>query len=248
MLGALEGGCEILEETWGTFVVNPEFYRIHEANCLWLRALPPGGLAEALARADAVFRPPGIGDRTVIVEDSALAERLRPAMQERGFTAKRSYVMVAQRPPSLAGDPDIMMRPVRDQATRDDHDAIAGLIHEEAGFDHETSHQFLALHWRRVAALGREVTMAYLEGRPAGYVLLDDIDGVGVIQEVATAPDMRKRGVAATLTLFARKRAEQRGLDPLALTALTEDTVWKMYERLGFDRAGALERFLRPGR
>lgn len=245
MLASLEGGCEVIEEPWGVLVVNPEFHLVHMANFLWLRELPSGGVEDALRRADELFRPYTIRHRTVFVEDARLAERLSPVLSALGFTAKPSHVMVARRPSEIVANPDVALRPARDQATRDDHDAIAGLLHEEQGYDHEVSHQLLSLQWRRVAALGREVYVGYLGGEPAGNVALDDLGGVGLVQQVETAPEMRRRGVAATMGLAMRQRADDKGLEPLALETPVADTTWEMYERLGFDRIGRLYEFLR---
>ena len=50
VLATLETACEVMEEPWGTFVVNPEFHLIHMANFLWLRTLPSGGVAAVVRR------------------------------------------------------------------------------------------------------------------------------------------------------------------------------------------------------
>jgi GNAT superfamily N-acetyltransferase len=137
------------------------------------------------------------------------------------------------------------VRPARDQATRDDHDAIAGLLHEEDGYDHEVSHQLLALNWRRQADLGSEVYVAYLDGQPAGNVSFDAVGGTGELYEVETIPEMRRRGVAATMVLAVRARAEALDLDPFFLRTTVGHTTHEMYEKLGFEREGTLEGFLR---
>jgi ribosomal protein S18 acetylase RimI-like enzyme len=244
LLATLEAGCEVVEEPWGAIAVNPEFPRIHMANFLWLRTLPPGGLDAALRRLDEVLAPYGIRDRPVYVEDMALSRRLAPEFAERGFTAKPEHVMIARGPPKLAANPAVAVRPARDQATRDDHDGIAGLIHEEAGYDHELSHQMLSLGWRRASLLGSETFVAYLEGRPAGNVGFDAVDGAGSLFEVETVPALRGRGVAVTMVLHVRRRAEAAGLAPFFLQTPVEDTTWRMYEKLGFAREGTLEGYL----
>lgn len=235
----------MLEEPWGTIVANPEFHLIHMGNFAWVRDLPDGGLAAVLARADDVFGPYRIPHRHVFVEDPALAERIGPALLDAGYVHRSSHVMVARRIPEVSTNPVVALRPARDQATRDDHDAVAGLIDEEQGYGYEVSHQLLGLQWRRAEAIGREVYVAYLDGEPAGVVSLDDLAGVGIVPEVATVPPMRRQGVAATMMLAMRRRAEEKGLTPLCLETSAKDTAWRMYERLGFDRVGTLASFLR---
>lgn len=243
MLASLEAGCDVIEEPWGAFVVSAEFHLVHIANFVWLRGLPAGGLREVLDRADERFAPYKIAHRMVYVED-ALADRLRPELTRRGYAAHPRLVMVARRPPTLTANPEVTLRPARDQATRDDHDTVAGLILEEEGYNHDVSHQLLSLHWRRSAALDREVYVAYLTGEPAGNVGLDDVGGVGLIYNLETVPALRHRGVAATMLLDVRKRAQGKGLAPLGLDTAAADTTWQMYERLGFDRIGTVESFL----
>jgi putative acetyltransferase len=152
--------------------------------------------------------------------------------------------MVSRRAPALAANPEVVLRPARDQSTRDDYDGIEGLIHEEAGFDHEESHQLLAIHWRRLVELDSEAYVAYLGGEPAGCATIADVGGLGVVEEVATVPAMRGRGVAATMMLHLLGRARSRDLDPVVLETPLHDTTVGMYEKLGFDRAGTLAEFL----
>lgn len=244
VLATLEAGCDVMDEGWGVIASNPEFHRVHMANFLWLRALPPGGLGDALVRLDAVLSPLGIRDRHAFVGDEALSRRLAPEFAARGFAAKDAHLMFARRPSALAVNPDVAIRPVRDGATRDDHDAVAGLLHEEEGYDHELSHQMTSLRWRRATALGSEAWTAYLDGRPAGNVGLAAVGDVGYVFEVETVPGSRRRGVAATMVLHARARATALGLRATVLDTLVGETTWRMYERLGFAREGTLGGYL----
>ncbi|HEV8595086.1 MAG TPA: GNAT family N-acetyltransferase [Thermoplasmata archaeon] len=245
VLATLETACEVTDEPWGTFVVNPEFHRIHMANFLWLRDLPRGGVAEAVRRIEEMFTPLRIPDRRWFVERKELAVEIEPELVRRGYTRRSEHLMFGRRAPTLPPNPAVAIRPARDQATRDDHDEVAGLLHEEDGYDHEVSHQLLGLNWRRQAGLGSAVFVAYLEGRPVGNMSFDAIDGVGELYEVETVPAMRGRGVAATMVLAARERAEGRALSPFFLRTTVGHTTYQMYEKLGFVREGFLDGFLR---
>jgi len=245
VLASLGSACEVVEEPWGTLVINPEFHRIHMANFLWLRELPAGGIAAAIDGMDEMFAPLHIADRQIFVENPALAEAMAPSLAERGFQRKSEHLMFARHASRVVGNSEVAVRPARDQGTRDDHDAIAGLLHEEDGYDHEVSHQLLALNWRRQVELGSEVYVAYLAGEAVGSVSFDGIDGIGELYEVETVPAMRRRGVAATMVLAMRVRAVDRGLDPFFLRTTVGHTTWEMYEKLGFEREGTLEGFLK---
>ena len=245
VLASLEAACDVSEEPWGAIVANPEFHRIHMANFLWLRHLPKDGLDAALARVDGLFATLRIPDRQLFVEDGALAEEIAARLGKRGFHRKSEHIMFARRPPAIAAKTDVSLRLARDASTWDDHDAVAGLIHEEEGYDFEVSHQLLALHHRRHAQLESDVFVAYLGGRPVGNVAIDGIGGVGELYEVETVPEARRKGVAATMVLAMRARAEQRGLSPFFLRTTVGQSTWKMYEKLGFVREGTLEGFLR---
>ncbi len=217
VLASLEAACQVIEEPWGVFVANPEFHRIHMGNFLWLRALPPAGIDGALARLDDIFAPLRIPQRQLFFEDSALAERVTPELERRGFRRKAEHLMFARRPATLTANPEVALRPARDAATWDDHDAVAGLLHEEEGYDHEVSYQLLGLHRRRQAELGSEVYVAYVDGRPIGNVAI----------------------------LAMRARAGERDLSPFFLRTTVGHSTWQMYEKLGFVREGTLEGFLR---
>ena len=244
VLATLETTCEVIEEPWGTFVVNPEFHRIHMANFLWLHGLPPEGVPAVVRRMEEIFLPLQIPDRQWFVEDSALAARVEPELTGLGYARSAEHLMFVRRPSRIAANPAVSVRPARDQSTRDDHDAVAGLLHEEDGYDHEVSHQLLALNWRRQAELASEVYVAYLDGQPAGNVSFDAVGRTGELYEVETVPAMRRRGVAATMVLAMRARAEESSLDPFFLRTTVGHTTHEMYEKLGFDREGTLDGFL----
>jgi len=248
VLASLEAGCDVVEEPWGAIVASPEFHRIHMANFLWLRALPNGGLGEAMRRAEDVLGSLRIPDRQIFVEDPPLAGRIASELAAQGYRQRSEHLMFGRGPPRLTTNADVALRPARDGATWDDHDAVAGLMHEEAGYDHEVSFQLLNLHRRRQAVLGSEVFVAYLDGQPVGNVAIDGIGGVGEVYEVETVPAIRRRGVAATMVLAMRARAEQRGLSPLFLRTTVGHTTHAMYEKLGFVREGTLEGFLRTAK
>lgn len=84
---------------------------------------------------------------------------------------------------------------------------------------------------------GRAHALATLAGTPAGTGFISILDGVAEIARVATLPDARRRGVAATLTSFMLKAAFGSGARVAWLTAAGRPAQI-LYENLGFRLIG----------
>jgi ribosomal protein S18 acetylase RimI-like enzyme len=84
---------------------------------------------------------------------------------------------------------------------------------------------------------GRSHALARFEGRPVGTGFISDADGVSEITRVATIPDVRRRGVAATLT--SAMLEEHLGPDArLAWLTASGQPAQQLYEKLGFRVVG----------
>ena len=89
--------------------------------------------------------------------------------------------------------------------------------------------------------------VAELDGRLAGYIrvkpaspLRENAHVLGIVG-LAVAPADRRRGVASALLAAAEQHARDRGARKLSLRVLsTNETAMRLYERLGFQREGAL--------
>ncbi len=80
--------------------------------------------------------------------------------------------------------------------------------------------------------------LATLGGRPAGTAVSHALKGAAEIVGVVTRNDMRRRGVAATLTSALVSRHFASAGDFAFLDAANEEAI-RVYERLGFRRFGA---------
>lgn len=84
---------------------------------------------------------------------------------------------------------------------------------------------------------GRAHALAVLDGSPAGTGFISVLDGVVEVNRVATLPEARRRGVAATLTSFMLEHAFRSGARIVWLTAAGRPAQI-LYENLGFHVIG----------
>jgi GNAT superfamily N-acetyltransferase len=85
------------------------------------------------------------------------------------------------------------------------------------------------------ADAGRSWVAADGDGRPVGYVLVDDVDGNAHIEQVSVLPDQQDRGVGRALLDRVRAWAREGGRTAMTLTTFT-DVPWNapLYRHLGF--------------
>jgi len=113
------------------------------------------------------------------------------------------------------------------------NEAVASLLSEAAsngGYGPEAS-------WIRFAGL--------MDGRPVGSAGLSIAGGVAAVHNVATAPDLRRRGIGAAMTFAAMQAARDLGhrMVLLATTRLGRP----VYERLGFRDVCVVKGYVAPG-
>jgi len=76
-------------------------------------------------------------------------------------------------------------------------------------------------------------------GEPAGVLILDDADGILLLDNLAVSPAAQSRGHGRALIAFAEQEARRRGYAVLRLytnALMTENLA--LYERLGFRETG----------
>lgn len=81
--------------------------------------------------------------------------------------------------------------------------------------------------------------LAAVGAEPAGTAVLHALEGTGEVVGVATRPEFRRRGVAAAATSFLCERHFRGGGRLVFLDSANEEAS-RVYERLGFQRFGAL--------
>ena len=85
------------------------------------------------------------------------------------------------------------------------------------------------------ASDGRAWVYEDAAGRPAGYLLLDVVDGEAHIEQVSVHPEYAHRRIGQALIEVAADWARQRGMSAMTLTTFA-DVPWNgpYYRRLGF--------------
>jgi ribosomal protein S18 acetylase RimI-like enzyme len=192
----------------------------------------PGISAEQLASiADQALA--GYAHRRIDVEDIATAERLRPALEARGFKTIRLLWMCHQAPP-----PPGLHVPVDEVA----YDTVAHLRlrwHQEDSPDQGTEYQ----QWAREIALRRGVRVLSITtaGEPVAFAQLAHQGRQAEITEVYVDARHRGAGLGTALTRAAIESAGD--IDDLWICADDEGRAKELYARLGFRPAWSAMEF-----
>jgi ribosomal protein S18 acetylase RimI-like enzyme len=237
-----ERTAERLEPTpYGPVVVHSRLNRVHDLN--FLRAEEPGeAIAEELAaEAERVQGAAGIGHRRVNLRSEEQRARLEPEFVRLGWEPQRFVLMVQRRAPDRPTEHEVRevaepeLRPLWAEAIRTEpHGKDAALV------------QQILEHRRDVsAAIPTRLFAAEADGKLVAHAELYSDDGVGQVEDVATLPDYRGRGLARALVLRAVAESRAAGNDLTFLVADADDWPLRLYERLGFETVGRYARFLK---
>ena len=94
----------------------------------------------------------------------------------------------------------------------------------------------------------REVHVASLDGRLAGFVILVMTGAfVGYIQSICVAPDLRGRGIGTRLMAWAEERILKVAPNVFLNVASFNPEARRLYERLGYEVVGELRDYIVPG-
>lgn len=231
--------------SWGAVYRDDRFPLIHEANVGWVSAVPEGGAEAILRDLDEAFRGSAVRHRALLFEDA-----------ERAFTVQEEFVRLGFRPTAelalaKVGLPDCIVNPDVEVRAAVEGDAAEGFrtvtIATEAtfGYSQEVLEQLWDLRLYRSRRLGIHPYLGYLNGVPAGTVSVWPRGIFAWIDDVATHPDFRMRGVGRTLIFEACKRAIEARCEWVVLTSDLFDTPQAMYKTLGFEPIGEVRGFLR---
>ena len=94
----------------------------------------------------------------------------------------------------------------------------------------------------------REVHVASLDGRLAGFVILVMTGAfVGYVQSICIAPERRGRGLGTRLMAFAEERILRETPNVFLNVASFNPEARRLYERLGYEVVGELRDYIVPG-
>lgn len=187
---------------------------------------------ELVAEADRLQA--GLEHRRIEVWDEATGRALRAELAALGWDTVRLLWMLHQGPL-----PDVAAAVV--EVTRED---VLPLREEWLRAD-GLPLDFLPQAAAVASALGTRY-LAVLEGaRPVGYATLVGAGTTVEIENVYVTPDERARGLGATLTGTAVRKARERGAAEVWIVADDEDRPKELYARLGFRAVCRVHEFTR---
>lgn len=243
----IETGGEVRTTPYGAVVRDMRHPRIFMANLAIVARVPRGGVDEILADLDAAFEGTGVLHRNVLFEDAQIAFENQETFAARGFRPMADLTMARVGLPACIANPDLAVREVGAGAAEDDYRRLRMRLFEGLGYEHEEAEQLYAIVRERGARLGERDYVGYHQGVPAGTIALWPRGPFGLIQDVATMPEFRNRGVARTMLFEISKLALSERCEYTLLFTDLFDSPQGMYKTLGYFPVGEVRSFLRTG-
>ncbi len=168
-------------------------------------------------------------------------DSLETALGERGWDASLHLVMARTREPDRRVDTSA----VREVAFDDLLEARRPSTLDEPWGTDELADQLDGAKRRVQAAVPTRFFAAEVDGAVAAYCELRDDGSVAQIEDVATLPAYRGRGLGRVIVQAAADAAA--GREVLFLEAIEDDWPRELYAKLGFDVVGTRRLFTRAG-
>lgn len=221
---------------WGELVVTPSLPLVYDANFALVDRWEDD--ADALLKeVDRVQRAHGFAHRKIVLPDEELGARLWHGLERHDWSFRSRFVlMVSKREPDRPADPSIEVVGVGSVDWA--HGRQALLAEEGHGSNREVARQLLDLDRRLAAVMDVRHLAALVDGEVAAYAGLYLERGVAQIEDVATLPAHRGRGLARAVVLQAVSEARRAGAELVFLVADEVDWPRELYGRLGFDPIG----------
>ncbi|MFJ5233796.1 GNAT family N-acetyltransferase [Kitasatospora sp. NPDC088391] len=231
--------AEVVEVPGGFAVLHERFEYSHEHNQLVLD-VPPGGLDVAELAEDVLGH---LGHRRISVFDDAAGRALVPGLVAAGYRHETEVVMAHRGEVPLGGGARVVglaeVAPALERQWRcwlpwASEDSIAQLVGRRTA---------------REAGADRVLTVAAhdADGTVGAWAdLYQDAAGTAQIEDLATAEDRQRRGLADAVLATALRLAADRAPDALRfLVADAEDWPQHWYARRGFVTVGRTHGFVR---
>jgi ribosomal protein S18 acetylase RimI-like enzyme len=203
-----------------------------------------GTAAELRDEVERIQGGAGLRHRKLVVYDQELGAGLEAGFAALDWPFRNRYaVMARRRPPDRVAEGGVAQGiddEVFETAKRE------ALQEEPYGSDEEVVAGLLELDRRTAATTSVRRFGAFVDGEPASYCELRSDGRTGQIEDVATVPRFRNRGLARASVLAAADAARATGHDLVFLVADAADWPIELYRRLGFDEIGSERSFGRP--
>ena len=230
------------EWRFGIAVLSPEIPRVWDANYMRIddaEAASAAGADAVGAEASDLAAGASLA-HVAIVANEGTASLLQPGLEALGFATTRLEVMVLTRPPD---PPDV---PVGEASFDDVAASRRETTLEFSPGNEELADQLRVLDRRLEASVGGRWFAVREGGRIVSRAWLLGDGRIGQVEDVATTPSARGRGLGRAVVSAAALASHRAGTELTFIVADADETVARMYEKLGFERLGVYERFVRP--
>ena len=229
----------VLPAPGGVAVLHSQVPLLWDANHLTVTEPGLAGPRELARAAERIRRDVGLGHRMVIVLDEAEGRRLARGFGRLGWDLERHLVMALRRqvdrPP-----PDVEIRSMPFEQL---DGARAEFLRGEPWGRPEVVSQVLRRDRLLAGAVQDQAFTAVVENRPAAFCRLLSDGVVGQVEDVATLPAHRGRGLARAVVGAAIEASSAAGHRLTFLTADAADWPQALYRKIGFDDLTLVHRF-----
>ncbi|MDQ3778740.1 MAG: GNAT family N-acetyltransferase [Actinomycetota bacterium] len=237
-------GSRTVPSPFGVGVLEPSLPRRHDSNYLLVDRLPLGVAAEELAaEADRILGGAGVAHRAVFTFDERFGATLERQFRELGWNVRRHIWMAQLRPPGRSADRSVV-REVTEAELRPPR--MREIVSQPWG-SNEVAKQLLDAKLLLAERAETRFFGVRVNGEIVSWADLYIAQGVGQVEDLATAAEHRGRGYASALVLHAADEARRAGADLVFLVADEDDWPKELYRRLGFETVGRLTKFFLTG-
>jgi ribosomal protein S18 acetylase RimI-like enzyme len=218
---------------FGSAFFNDKLPRVYDLNFALVDHLDRGTTAEQIAaEAEQLMGPRGLDHRNIAVHDPALGKQLFDGFKDLGWRADRHAVMVHRREPDRVMDSQAVVESDEEKVWPARAEYLRAY---EWCRDAETLDQMLEAYriWMRVGN-GRDFTLSQ-GGSVVSFAMLWSQGLTAQIEDVATLPNSRNRGLSRRVVARALSEARASGHDLVFLIADANDWPKELYRKLGFD-------------
>jgi GNAT superfamily N-acetyltransferase len=237
----VDAGAATESRDWrfGVALVSPEMPKVWDANYLRVDALGGAGAEIVAAEATEIARDAGMAHVSIVVPDESDAAGLREGLEGLGFKATPLLALALRRrpePPAVA-------------ITQVSFDDVAPsrreLTLEFFPGDEELADQLDMLDGRLEATIGGRWFAVRDSGDIVARAWLLQDGQVAQVEDVATTPAARGRGLGRAVVSAAALAALEAGNDLVFIVADGGGSVPEMYRKIGFEPLGVTTRFVR---
>lgn len=240
-----ETGCKVERRPYGALLRNDRYPLVFMANMAWVDQLPKDGIEEILGDLDRAFEGTAVRHRHIVFDDAQTAFGEQETLARFGFQPDAVVAMARLGIPACITNPDLEVREVGKGAPESDFRSVWLAIREEMGWTPEEARQVYALDRERAAILGQTSFVSYLGAELAGIFAVWVRGTSALVEDVATLPRFRMKGVGRTMIFEACKRAVDLGCEWTFLMTPLAGSPQVMYKTLGFQPVGEIRSFLK---